>query len=67
MVSLAAPTRLSLIMSHLFISAVISFVWETNPKKILLQFMAKSVLPVFSSRSFMASSLRTFRSLFCLV
>ena len=33
-----------------------------DPKKILLRFMSKSVLPMFSSRSFIVSGL-TFRSL----
>ena len=35
---------------------------ETDPKKILLRFMSRNVLPVLSSRNFMVSGL-TFRSL----
>ena len=39
------------VRSHLFIFAFVSFVWRDWPKKILLQLMWKSVLPVFSSTS----------------
>ena len=53
---------LSLIRSHLFIFAFISFVLGERAPKILLQLMSKSVLPMLSSRSFMVSSLK-FRSL----
>ena len=55
---------LSSIRSHLFVFAFISFVLGdgAKKKKILLQFMSKNVLPVFSSRSFKVSGL-TFRSL----
>ena len=62
MVFLAVQKLLSLIRSHLFIFAFISFALADCSKKILLQFMSKSVLPMFSSRSFMASGL-IFRSM----
>ena len=62
MISLAVQKLLSLIRSHLFIFAFISFALGDKSKKILLRFMSKSVLPMFSSRSFMISSL-TFGSL----
>ena len=62
MISFAVQKLLSLIMSHLFIFAFISFALGDGSKKILLQFMSKSVLPMFSSRSFIVSGL-TFRSL----
>ena len=45
--------RLSLIRSHWFIFAFVGC------KKILLHFVTKHVLPLFSSRSFMVSSLRS--------
>ena len=61
-VSFAVQKVLSLIRSHLFSFAFISFALGDKSKKILLWFMSKSVLPTFSSRSFMVSSL-TFRSL----
>ena len=50
----------SLTKSHLFIVAFVCF--RRKIQKILLQFMLKSVLHMFSSRSFMVSGL-TFRSL----
>ena len=62
MVSFAVQKLLSLIKSNLFIFAFIYFALGDRSKKIFLHFMSKSVLPVFSSRSFMVSSL-TFRSL----
>ena len=46
---------LSLILSHLFIFAFISLFLRDQSKKILLCFMSKSDLPMFSSRSFMVS------------
>ena len=46
----------------LFVFAFISFTLEEVSKKILLQSMSKSVLPMFSSGSFIVSSL-IFRSL----
>ena len=51
MVSFAVQKRLDLIRFHLFIFAFISFALGDRSKKMLLQFMSKSVLPVFSSRS----------------
>ena len=43
---------LSLIGSYLFIFAFIFFTPEGWSKKILLQFMSKNLLPMFSSKSF---------------
>ena len=62
MVSFAVQKLLSLIRSHLFIFAFVSFALGDRSKKILLRFMSNSVLPIFSSRSFMVSSL-AFKSL----
>ena len=62
MVSFAVQKFLSLIRSHLFIFVFISITLGDRSKKILLQFMSKSVLSRFSSRSCIVSSL-TFRSL----
>ena len=53
---------LSLISSHLFIFVFILITLRSGSKKLLLQFMSKSVLPMFSSKSFIVSGL-TFRSL----
>ena len=53
---------LNLIASCLFIFAFVSFTLGDRSKKILLQFMSKPVLPMFSSRSFIVSGLK-FRSL----
>ena len=61
-VSFALQKLLHFIRSHLFIFAFISFLLRDRFPKILLQFMSKSVVPMFSSRSFMVSDL-TFRSL----
>ena len=60
MVSFAVQKLLSLIRSHLFIFAFISFALGDRSKKTLLQFVSKSVLPMFSFRSFMVSGV-TFR------
>ena len=60
MVSFAVQKLWSLIRSHLFIFAFVSFVLGDRSKKILLQCMSKSVLPMFSSKSFTVSGL-TFR------
>ena len=60
MVSFAVPKLLSIIWSHLF-----CFYFHYSRrwvKKISLQFMSKSVLPMISSKSFIVSAL-TFRSL----
>ena len=62
MVSFAVQKILSLIRFHLFIFVFISITLGDRLKKILLQFMTKSVLPMSSSNSFIVSSL-TFRSL----
>ena len=62
MVSFAVQKLLSLIRSHLFIFVFIFITLRGGSKKILLLFMSESVLPVFSSKSFIVSSL-TFRSL----
>ena len=62
MVSFAVQKLLSLIRSHLFIFAFVSITVGDRSKKILLRFTSKSVLPMFSSRSFIVSGL-TFRSL----
>ena len=47
--------------SHLCIFVFISITLGGESKKIVLRFMSKSVLPMFSSKSFIVSSL-TFRS-----
>ena len=61
-VSFAVQKLLSLIKSGLFIFVFISITLWDRSKKISLWFMSKSVLPMFSSRNFIVSSL-TFRSL----
>ena len=53
---------LSFIRSHLFIFVFIFLTLGGGSKKFLLRFMSKSVLPMFSSKSFIVSGL-TFRSL----
>ena len=60
MVSFAVQKLLSLIRYHLFI--FISIILGDGSKNILLRFMSKSVLPMFSSSKFILSSL-TFRYL----
>ena len=62
MVSFAMQKLLSFIRSHLFIFVFIFITLGGGSKKILLRFMSKSVLPMFSSKSFIVSGL-TFRSL----
>ena len=62
MISFAVQKVLSLIRSHLFIFVFIFITLRGGSKKILLQFMSKSVLPMFSSKNFILSGL-TFRSL----
>ena len=54
-VSFAVQKLMSLIRSHLFISAFISITLGYWLKKTLLWFLSEKVLPVFSSRSFMLS------------
>ena len=56
-ISYVVQKLLHLIRFHLFIFAFVSFALGDSSKKILLQFMSKSVLPMFSSRSFMVSGL----------
>ena len=53
MVSFAVQNLLSIIRFHLFIFAFISFALGGRSKKILLQFMSKSVLPIFSFSLFL--------------
>ena len=60
MVSFAVQTFLSLVRFHLFIFASVSL--RERSKKILLLFMSKNILPMFSYRSFIEFGL-TFRSL----
>ena len=62
MVSFAVQKILILIRFHLFIFVSIFNILGVGSKKIVLQFMSKSVLPMFSSKSFTVSSL-TFRCL----
>ena len=62
MVSFAVQKLLSFIRSRWFIFVFISITLECGSKKILLWFMWKSILPMFSSKSFIDSGL-TFRSL----
>ena len=57
----AVQKLLSLIRSHLFIFAFVSFALGTDPKKYCCD-LCQSILPMFSSRIFMISDL-TFRSL----
>ena len=61
-VSFVVQKLLSLIRSHLFIFACISNILGGGSWRILLRYMSESVLPMFSSRSFIVSGL-TFRSL----
>lgn len=56
MVSFAVQNLFSLISSHLFIFVFIFITLRGGLKKILLQFMSKCVLPLFSSKSFIVSS-----------
>ena len=53
----AVQKFLSLVKYHLFIFVFISITQKSGSKKILLQYMLKTVLPVFSTKSFIASSL----------
>ena len=63
MVSFAVQKVFNLIRFHLFIFVFISItLGDRLKKKIFLQFLSDSVLPMFSSKSFIVSSL-TFRSL----
>ena len=60
--SFAMQKLLCLIRSHLFTSVFISITLGAGSWRILLWFMSSSVLPMFSSKSFIVSGL-TFRSL----
>ena len=62
MASFAVQKLLSLIRSHLFILVFIFITLGGRAKKNLLLFMSESVLPMFSSKSFIVSGL-TFRFL----
>ena len=62
MVSFAVQKLLSLNRSHLLIFVFIFITLGGGSKKILLWFMSKSVLPMFSSKIFIVSGL-TLRSL----
>ena len=62
MVSFAVQKLLSLFRSHLFTFVFISITLGGGLQEILLRFMSLSVLPMFSCKSFIVSSL-TFRSL----
>ena len=62
MISFALQKLLSLVWSHLFIFVFIYITLGDGSKTILLRFMSKGVLPMFSSKSFVVFSL-TFRSL----
>ena len=55
MVSFAVQKLLSLIRSHWFICVFIVFILGGGSNKMLLWFMSKSALPMFSSRSFIMS------------
>ena len=57
MFSFAVPKLLSLIRSYWLIFVFIVIVQGDGSNKISLQFMSKSVLPLFSSRCFTVSSL----------
>ena len=56
-VSFVVQKVLSLIRSHLFIFAFISFALGDTPKKTMIRFMSENVLPIFSSRRFIVSCL----------
>ena len=56
--SFALQKLLSLITSHLFSFAFISFYLGDRSKKILPRFLCQSVLPIFSSRRFIVSGLK---------
>ena len=62
MISFVVEKLLSLIRSHLFIFVFIFVTLGGGSEKVLLRFMSGSVLPMFSSKSFIVSSL-TFRFL----
>ena len=57
MVYFAVQKHLSLIRSHLFIVAFVSITLGKGSEEIFMQFMSKSVLPMFSFRYFIVASL----------
>ena len=57
MVSFAVQKLLILIRTHIFSFVFRSITLGDGSKKILLHFMSKSVLPMFSSKSFIVSGL----------
>ena len=63
MVSFAMQKLLSLIRSHLFLFVFIFITLGDESQKILLLFMSRSVLPMFSSKSFFILSGLALRSL----
>ena len=71
-ISFAVQKLLSLMRSHLFILVLFTQLYSENgSEKILLCFMSKSVLPMFSSKSFIQFSqhrlLKTLSFLHCIV
>ena len=62
MIFFSVQKRLSLIRSHLFTFVFMSITLGGGSERILLWFMSSSVLPMFSSKSFIVSGL-TFGSL----
>ena len=58
MVFFVVQKLLSLSRSHLFIFAFVSIALGDRAMKILWRFMSKSILPVFSSRSFLVFGLK---------
>ena len=58
----ALQKLVSLIRSHLLTFVFISLEFGDQPKKTFVCFMSESILPMFSSRSFMVSGLK-FKSL----
>ena len=57
MVSFAGQKLLSLIRSQLFIFPFVFITLRDGSKMILLRFISKTVLPMFSSRNFIVSGL----------
>ena len=64
MVSSAVQKLLSLIKSHLFVFVFISITLEDRLKRLMLWFMSESVLPMFSSNSFVGSGLTFLKSIY---
>ena len=62
-VSFAVQKYLSFTRSHLFIFVFIAVTIGGGSKKVLLWFMSNSVLPMFSSKSFIVSSLTKWSSI----